>query len=661
LFKIILAAIMILSFSVTSVAAQNYQVETVVENLEVPWAIAFAPDGRIFVTERIGQLRVIENGVLNPEPMKILDVGGIEGGLLGIALDPNFEENHYIYLYYTYNDFLSTFNKLSRFTESENKLSDEKVLLDKISGGPFHDGGRIKFGPDGKLYVTTGEAGNAALAQDLDSLGGKILRINSDGTIPDDNPFADSPVYSFGHRNPQGIDWDPVTGNLVATEHGPSGEKGFAHDEVNVIESGKNYGWPEIVGDETKPGLETPLLHTGENTWAPSGATFYNSDNIAEWENNFFIGTLRGNHLRMLDLDLENNQVLSSESLFSEYGRLRDASMGPDGNLYIMTSNRDGRGSPAPNDDRIFRILPMIVPQLAYFPPPLKQISQGIMPDNVTCTEGLELVLKKSNGLPACVKPSSVEKLIERGWAIHILPDYDPLNNNSEIFEEGMYDVKTEFVTYFENSKGYIAKPITDGEFPGIVMIHEWWGLNDNIKEMAEKLASHGYVVLAVDLYNGSVATTSDEARQLIGSFDSQVGVENMNSAASYLLENNDSEKLGSVGWCFGGGQSLNLALNNDDMDATVIYYGQLVSDTESLSSIEWPVLGIFAELDNGIPPESVREFESTLNELEISNEIHIYSGVDHAFANPSGDRYAPEESKDAWQKTLEFLNSNLK
>ncbi|MFB5645758.1 MAG: dienelactone hydrolase family protein, partial [Nitrosopumilaceae archaeon] len=384
-------------------------------------------------------------------------------------------------------------------------------------------------------------------------------------------------------------------------------------------------------------------------------------DNIAEWENNFFIGTLRGNHLRMLDLDVENNQVLSSESLFSEFGRLRDASMGPDGNLYIMTSNRDGRGSPAPNDDRILKILPMIIPQIAYFPPPLKQMSQGTSPENVTCTEGLELVLKKSNGLPACVKPSSVEKLIERGWAIHVLPDYNPQNNNSEIFEEGKYEVKSEFVNYFEDTEGYLARPIMDGDFPGIVMIHEWWGLNENIKEMAEKLASHGYVVLAVDLYNGKVATTADEARQYIGSFDSEVGVENMNSAASYLLENNESEKLASIGWCFGGGQSLNLALSNDDMDATVIYYGQLVSDTESLSSIKWPVLGIFAELDNGIPPEKVREFEDALNKLEISNEIHIYSGVNHAFANPSGDRYAPEESKDAWQKTLEFLNANLK
>jgi len=333
--------------------AQEYpelgvRVETVADNLTIPWSIDFAPDGRIFFTERIGDLRVIQDGILNPEPVKILDVSGFEGGLLGIALDPNFEENHHIYLYYTYNDFFSTYNKLSRFTESENQLLDEVVLLDKIAGGAIHDGGRIKFGPDGMLYVTTGEAGITDMAQDLNSLGGKILRINSDGTIPDDNPFENSPVYSYGHRNPQGLDWDPVTGKLVISEHGSS-----AHDEVNVIEPGKNYGWPNVVGDETDPSYSSPILHTGDETWAPSGASFYNSNNILEWENKYFIATLRGNHLRMLDLDIESNEVISSEALFQgEFGRLRDASVGPE-------SNQDGRGTPQINDDRILRIVPM--------------------------------------------------------------------------------------------------------------------------------------------------------------------------------------------------------------------------------------------------------------------------------------------------------------
>ena len=297
---------------------------------------------------------------------------------------------------------------------------------------------------------------------------------------------------------------------------------------------------------------------------------------------------------------------------------------------------------------------------ISYQPPPLKQINDGVEPANVTCTEGLELVLKKSNGNPACIKPSSVAKLIERGWAIHILPDYQDENNNSEIFATGNFDVEYQTVNYFDKAQGFLAMPSEDGKYPGIVMIHEWWGLNDNIKEMAKKLASHGYVVLAVDLYNGEVATTSEQARQLVTSFQTDVGIKNMNAATQYIQENHNVEKLGSIGWCFGGAQSLNLALNNQDMDATIIYYGRLVTEQESLSSINWPVLGIFAELDQGIPVDSVREFETLLNELEIPNSIYIFEGVDHAFANPSGERYAPDESKDAWNLTLEFLKTNL-
>jgi len=299
---------------------------------------------------------------------------------------------------------------------------------------------------------------------------------------------------------------------------------------------------------------------------------------------------------------------------------------------------------------------------IAYFPPPLKQIQEGTEPTGVTCTEGLELVLKLTNGQPACIKPSSVEKLIQRGWAIHVLPEYEKNeNNNSMIFSSGNYEVIIEDVQYLENINGYLAKPASGGDHPGIIMIHEWWGLNDNIKAMAEKLASHGYVVLAVDLYEGQVGTTAEEARQLIGSFDGSKGLHNMNSAASFLKDQYNPSKMGSIGWCFGGGQSLNLALDNEEMDATIIYYGQIETEKEILSTIDVPVLGIFAELDQGIPTEKVKEFEAALNELEIPNEIHIYPEVDHAFANPSGDRYAPEASMDAWQKTIEFLEMNLK
>ena len=299
---------------------------------------------------------------------------------------------------------------------------------------------------------------------------------------------------------------------------------------------------------------------------------------------------------------------------------------------------------------------------IAYFLPPLKQIQQGVNPANVTCTEGLELVLKFSTGEPACIKPSSVEKLIQRGWAIHVLPDYQKNeNNNSAVFETGIFDVDTAVVQYFENTNGFLAKPVAVEKFPAIIMIHEWWGLNDNIKEMAQKLASHGYVVLAVDLYDGQIGTTPEEARQLINSFDRTEWISNMNSAAAYLDEKYNTTSLGSIGWCMGGAQSLQLALNNNDVDATVIYYGSLVTEPEDLFSIGWPVLGIFAELDQGIPPSQVHEFEFALNELGISNDIHIYPDVDHAFANPSGDRYAPEQTADAWQKTLEFFEVNLK
>ena len=303
-----------------------------------------------------------------------------------------------------------------------------------------------------------------------------------------------------------------------------------------------------------------------------------------------------------------------------------------------------------------------ITDAIAYFPPPLKQINDGIEPMNVTCTEGLELVLKFSNGNPACLKPSSVSKLIERGWAIHILPDYEKnQDNNSEIFTLGDFLVETQDVSYFQNAKGYLAQPNVEGQYPAVIMIHEWWGLNENIRDMAEKLASHGYIVFAVDLYDGQVATTSEEARGLMSSSDEQYRIENMNLASVYLQDQYSPEKIGSIGWCFGGAQSLNLALNSDNIDATVIYYGQLTTEKEKLSKINWPVLGIFAELDQGIPPQLVNEFETALNELEIENDIYIYPEVNHAFANPSGERYAPEESMDAWNKTIEFFEMNLK
>ena len=353
--------------------AQEYpelgvKIEVVADNLTIPWSIDWLPDGTILFTERNGNLRVIQHGILLEEPILSLGVGGVEGGMLGVTVDPKYSENNYIYLYYTYNEFLSTSNKLVRYQFSNGILVEDKILLDKIPGGPFHDGGRIQFGPDEKLYVTTGEAGIPDLSQDLNSLGGKILRINSDGTIPDDNPWENSPVYSIGHRNPQGIDWDE-SGNLFATEHGPSGWRGVAHDEINQIVAGANYGWPEIIGDEEKVNLQTPILHSGDDTWAPSGSEFYHEDKIPQWKGKYFVATLRGSHLHMIEFDLENNSVRSHEKLFQdEFGRLRDVQTGPDGFLYILTSNQDGRGSPKTNDDKILKIVPLdyTIPSIYY-------------------------------------------------------------------------------------------------------------------------------------------------------------------------------------------------------------------------------------------------------------------------------------------------------
>lgn len=403
------------------------EVETVAENLTIPWSIDFAPDGRIFFTERIGNVRIIENGELIEEPALTLKVERREGGALGLALDPNFDENHYVYLYYTKKTgflpkdlFSETFNRLSRFTESNNKLSDEKILIDKIPGSTTHDGGRIRFGPDGNLYVTTGEIKIPELSQDINSLGGKILRIHPDGSIPDDNPFGDSLVYSYGHRNPQGLDWDKTTGKLVSSEHGPTGQ-----DEINVVESGKNYGWPLVSGDMTNSSFVSPLYQTGpELTWAPSGASFYNSEKFSDWTGKFFVATLAGKHLRMLELDLEENKLLSSQALLQgTFGRLRDVVEGPDGNLYLLTSNQDGRGAPTPNDDRILKITSVtkIMKILGNASlSPLKQIQQGVLPEDVLCKEGFELLLKSNSGMPACVTPKTAEKLISRGWGIRI-------------------------------------------------------------------------------------------------------------------------------------------------------------------------------------------------------------------------------------------------
>ena len=333
----------------------RFRVEVVVNNLEIPWSFVFAPDGRLFVTERPGRVQIIDIPRQTSQLALRLDDVFTEGeaGLLGLALDPSFASNGLVYLYYTARASANrTVNRVVRYRLSGNILAEGVVLLDNIPANVIHDGGRIRFGPDGLLYITAGDAATEQLAQDVASLAGKILRINPDGTTPRTNPFS-SPVYSYGHRNPQGIDWNPVTGDLWESEHGATG-----NDEINVIDAGANYGWPTIEGSRTMPAMREPITFYNPSI-APSGASFYRGQRFAQFGNNLFVGTLRGTHLLRLRLDSASRRITGQERLLEgQFGRIRDVVSGPDGYVYFATNNRDGRGSPVSGDDRIARLVP---------------------------------------------------------------------------------------------------------------------------------------------------------------------------------------------------------------------------------------------------------------------------------------------------------------
>lgn len=331
-----------------------YKIEIVAENLNVPWAIAISDERKIYFTERSGSIRVIENSNLNPNPLITFRSPFIsqgEGGLMGIALDPNFSQNHFLYVMSSYSEGNKIYNRVIKLVEKNNKASIDQILLDRIPGGQIHNGGRIKIGPDKKLYITTGDAGNPDLAQDITSLAGKILRIELDGSIPSDNPFSNSPIYSLGHRNPQGLAWNS-NNMLYSSEHGQS-----AHDEINIINPGSNYGWPIVQGDEESSEIlvTKPLVQSQEDTWAPSGIAVVNQ---GTWKDNLLVATLRGHQLLNISLNKDGTLVKSIESyLKNEYGRLREVVYGKDGSIYISTSNRDGRGNPDLSDDKIIRLI----------------------------------------------------------------------------------------------------------------------------------------------------------------------------------------------------------------------------------------------------------------------------------------------------------------
>ncbi len=363
----------------------EWEVETVAEGLKSPWALALPADGRIYFTERVGRLSVIDSAGAKPRLLaRIPDVAVGTGlnyvaGLLGFALDPAFPAEPYFYLYYTYAEKGALFNRLVRYRLQGDSAVPDRVLMDGIPGSPWENGGRVAFGRDGKLYLSTGgsiggpQIGSSGAvrgrdydAQNLNSVLGKILRLERDGTVPADNPFPGSPVYSYGFRNSQGLAWHPVTGALYSTEHGPPG----GWDELNRLEAGRNYGWPIFKGNTASLKVNA-IRFQSPKQWnvrpvaiftpaiAPSGAGFYDGRRFPQWTNSLFIATLAGSHLHRIELTPDGYGVACEERLLTHgYGRIRFVVEGPDGYLYFTTTNQDYPQTAKAYDDRILRIVP---------------------------------------------------------------------------------------------------------------------------------------------------------------------------------------------------------------------------------------------------------------------------------------------------------------
>jgi len=318
----------------TPIPEIKYQIVEVARGLFVPWSIVFTGEDRILFTERNGRIREIKNGQLNPKALlTFTDVKAFgEAGLMGMAAD----ESHYLYVCMTHLNGKNPVNRVQRLKDEGDKITEDKILLDDIPAAQYHDGCRVKFGPDGKLYITTGDSTNSKLAQDSKSLAGKILRMNSDG--------SDLEVFSLGHRNPQGIAWDAAL-RMWETEHGPTSPlDGLpGGDEVNIIQQGQNYGWPVISHRETKPGLISPRLEFTPAI-APAGADF-----LGKY---FYFAALKGEAIYKVDADFNYIKLPNIN-----FGRIREIVAGSDGALYFSTSNRDGRGTIRDGDDKIYKII----------------------------------------------------------------------------------------------------------------------------------------------------------------------------------------------------------------------------------------------------------------------------------------------------------------
>jgi glucose/arabinose dehydrogenase len=338
-------------------------VTNLVTGLDTPWDLVWGPDGYIWVTERPGRISRVD-----PQTGELFMIKDIsvyergESGLMGLVFDPDYSENSYIFTAESHTAQGRIINQLVRYRYSGGTLEDRQVIIDNIPGNTYHDGARLAVGPDNYLYLTTGDAGRSTWAQDLESMAGKILRVDRNGNPAPGNPFGNR-IFSYGHRNAQGLVFHPGTGELFITEHGPRD-----NDEIAAVEAGQNHGWPRVHGfcDNDVSGEKefcrsnqiTEPIAAWTPTIAPAGADFYTGGLIPEWEGDFLFVTLKGSAL--LRVTLTDDNIAESVQVIAEdtYGRLRDVLAGPDGTIYIATSNRDGRGKPAPEDDRILAVRP---------------------------------------------------------------------------------------------------------------------------------------------------------------------------------------------------------------------------------------------------------------------------------------------------------------
>ncbi|WP_050613394.1 PQQ-dependent sugar dehydrogenase [Bacillus testis] len=306
-------------------------------DLHTPWSITKEGD-TFYISERSGSVAEIKDGVVTRKQLELKEKLSTqpESGFLGFELFPDFRQSQKAYGYYTYDRDGISANRVVVLQKQQEKWQEQETLLDRIPSGQFHHGGRLKLGPDGCLYITTGDALQEERAQDRGSLNGKILRVDLAGGIPAGNPFPHSSIYSYGHRNPQGLAWDGQ-GNLYSSEHGSA-----AHDEINIIQAGKNYGWPLISGSEQSPGLQRPIIHSGEETWAPAGVAYH--------QGFLYIASLRGESVKQYEI-----RTGKWKDAVKGKGRIRDVYI--EGNtLYFITNNTDGRGTPAPGDDGLFSL-----------------------------------------------------------------------------------------------------------------------------------------------------------------------------------------------------------------------------------------------------------------------------------------------------------------